>query len=110
MNFKNAKPFFTALGNETRFEIVRLIAEKPRTVNKICEALDCKQTKISNDLKCLRDCGYAHVEKRGNERVYSIDKNIAPVLSSITQQLQKLRQVCEGCKTCCTNNKKDRKK
>lgn len=100
VTFEQTKPFFATLGNETRFEIVRLVTKKPRTVSEICEALDCKQTKISNDLKCLRECGYVHVEKNGNERIYSIDKNIAPVLSSITKQLQKLRRVCDGCKTC----------
>lgn len=100
IQFKNIKPFFVTLGNETRFEIIRLVSVHPRTVTEICRALDCKQTKISNDLKCLRECGYIHVEKRGNERLYSIDENITPLLSSITKQLQKLEQVCRGCKTC----------
>ena len=101
IQFKQIKPFFATLGNETRFEIIHLVSMHPRTVTDICRVLGCKQTKISNDLKCLRECGYVHVEKRGNERVYSIDENIVPILSSITNQLQKLEQVCRGCKTCC---------
>jgi len=100
VQFERVKPFFNALGNETRFEIMRLVAEQPRTVTDICKALDCNQTKISNDMKCLRECGYVHVEKRGNQRIYSLDKNIAPILSSVTKELQKLTRTCQGCKEC----------
>lgn len=100
VRFEHIKPFFTALGNETRFEIVRLVARKPQTVSEICEALHCKQTKISNDLKCLRECGYVHAEKRGNERLYSVDSAILPILSSITEALQKLTRTCKGCTVC----------
>ena len=100
IQFKHIKPFFTALGNETRFEIIRLVAVRPRTVTDICEVLHYKQTKISNDLRCLRECGYVHVEKRGNERIYSVDSNILPILSFITQKLQKLTKTCKGCEVC----------
>lgn len=103
MKFEHIKPFFTVLGNETRFEIVCLVTERPRTVTDICKALHCKQTKISNDLKCLRECGYVHVKKNGNERIYSIDSHIAPILSSITKKLQKLTRICKGCNVCCRN-------
>lgn len=92
VQFENIKPFFNALGNETRFEIMRLVAERPRTVTDICCALGCKQSRISNDLKCLRECGYLHVEKRGNQRIYSLDTNIAPILFSVTKDLQNLAQ------------------
>ena len=109
IQFNQIKPFFVALGNKTRFEIVHLVSEQQRTVSEICKALKCKQTKISNDLKCLRECGYVHVEKNGNERIYSIDKNIAPILASIAKHLQKLQQVCKGCKECCINTKLGRK-
>lgn len=108
MKFEHIKPFFTALGNETRFEIVQLVAERPRTVTDICKSLHCRQTKISNDLKCLRECGYVHVEKRGNERIYSVDRNILPILSSINKKLQKLTITCKGCKVCCRNNSTDK--
>ena len=101
VRFDHIKPFFSALGNETRFEIVRLVSWKPQTVSEICEALNCKQTKISNDLKCLRECGYVHVEKRGNKRLYSINSTILPILSSITEALQKLTRTCSGCNVCC---------
>lgn len=100
IEFQHIKPFFTALGNKIRFQIIQLIIKKPRTVTEICEALGCKQTRISNHLKCLRDCGYVSVEKRGNERVYSVSQDVLLIFSSITKQLQKAPRICKGCQVC----------
>lgn len=100
ITFEQVQAFCSVLGNKTRFEIVRLVSKRPHTVTEICEALDSKQTKISNDLKCLRDCGYVHVEKSGNSRIYSLDEKIAPVLASVASQLRSVESICAGCKVC----------
>lgn len=97
LQFARLQPFFVALGNKDRFEIMRLLATGPKTVTEVYETLHFKQTKVSNDLRRLRECGYVQVEKRGNERLYSINPAMLELLSSITAQVQDLTTVCEEC-------------
>lgn len=96
-SFERLQPFFNALGNKDRFSVMCLLNKKPHTVTELYETLGVKQTKISNDLKHLRECGYVLVEKRGNERLYSINPEMQGLLSSITKQVQELTSVCEAC-------------
>ena len=109
IQYQDIEPFFSALGNKTRFEIMRLVSLSPRTVTDICEALKCNQSKISNDLKCLRECGYVHVEKRGNERIYSVDNDTSSILYLVASSLEKLARTRKGCTTCCENNGEDKR-
>lgn len=97
LQFTRLQPFFIALGNKDRFEIMRLLASGPKTVTEVYKMLKFKQTKASNDLRRLRECGYVQVEKRGNERLYSIEPAMLELLSSITAQVQELTAVCEEC-------------
>ena len=97
LEFTRLRPFFVALGNKDRFAIMRLLASGPKTVTEIYETLDFKQTKVSNDLKRLRECGYVQIEKRGNERLYSIQPAMLELLTAITAQVQELTTVCEDC-------------
>ena len=101
LKFKEVAPFFTALGNETRFDIIELLSEKPRTVTEIYSTLKRKQSKISNELKCLKGCGFVHVEKKGNKRFYSTDKEVKEILVSIKKHLRKFTKIVKKCKTCC---------
>ena len=54
LQFAGLRPFFIALGNKDRFEIMRLLAGGPKTVTDIYKRLNFKQTKVSNDLRRFR--------------------------------------------------------
>jgi|GEM_PF-5755955 len=95
--FARLQPFFIAFGNKDRFEILRLLASGPKTVTELYTTLGHKQTKTSNDLRSLRECGYVQVQKVGNTRHYSIQPTILNLLDTITTQIQLLTNICDDC-------------
>lgn len=73
--------FFKALCNTTRLRIIRLLQKESASVTQICKKLGLEQSYCSHALKCLTDCGFVEVTKKGKNRIYSINKDtIAPML------------------------------
>ena len=101
LTFEEVAPFFNALGNETRFMIIEMLSEKPRTVTEIYSTLNAKQSKISNDLRCLKECGFVHVKRTGNKRIYSVDEEVKEILISMKEHLRRFSKIINQCKTCC---------
>lgn len=74
--------FFSGLADETRIRIVRFLLDGPRTVSEIVTALGMSQSRISNQLSCLKWCGYVHAERRGRNVEYRLaDPSIAQLLA-----------------------------
>ena len=61
-----------ALGQETRLEIVEILAQSPRTVEAIAEALHADIKSISAHLKVLHECDLVNVSRQGRCRRYAI--------------------------------------
>ena len=59
---------FETLANELRIEILRLLIEKPCSVQELSQKLDAEQSRVSHALKMLRTCSFVVVEKRGKIR------------------------------------------
>jgi DNA-binding transcriptional ArsR family regulator len=79
--------FFSGLADETRLRIVRYLLEGPHPVGEIVIALGMSQSRISNQLSCLKWCGYVRAERRGRNVVYQIaDPDIGELLT-IAQRL-----------------------
>jgi len=68
-------PLFKALGDETRLEILALIAEAkgPLCVCEIEAHFDLSQPTISHHLKLLRKVGVLSTERRGTWMYYSLE-------------------------------------
>ncbi|MCA1748548.1 MAG: ArsR/SmtB family transcription factor [Parasphingopyxis sp.] len=64
---------FDALADPTRREIVAMLAERERAAGEIAEAFPVTPPAISQHLKVLRENGLVRVEKRGQQRIYSLD-------------------------------------
>ncbi|MEM8696760.1 MAG: metalloregulator ArsR/SmtB family transcription factor [Pseudomonadota bacterium] len=64
---------FAALGDSTRRRIVGLLSEADRRSGDIAGHFDTSAPAISQHLKILRDAGMVKVERRGRERIYSLD-------------------------------------
>jgi DNA-binding transcriptional ArsR family regulator len=64
---------FAALGDLTRREIVTLLAERDRCAGDIAAGFFMSAPAISQHLKVLRESGLVAVEKRGRERIYSLN-------------------------------------
>ncbi len=64
---------FAVLADDTRREIVSLLAERDRPVNELVEAFDVSQPAISRHLRLLREAGLVQVRRAGQHRIYQLD-------------------------------------
>lgn len=64
---------FAALSDSTRREIVTLLADADRRAGDIAAQFDVTPPAVSQHLKVLREAKLVKVERRGRERVYSLD-------------------------------------
>lgn len=65
-------PKLKALADETRLTIMLLLAERPRTVRELQEAMGLGQTVVSHHLTPLREQDLVSVTPRGRTNVYSL--------------------------------------
>lgn len=79
--------FFSGLADETRLRIVRLLLSGPHTVGQIVCALGMSQSRISNQLSCLKWCGYVRAERQGRNVEYRIADPAIGRLLEIAQRL-----------------------
>lgn len=64
---------FDALADPTRREIVAMLAERERPAGEIAGAFPVTAPAISQHLKVLREHGLVRTERRGQQRIYSLD-------------------------------------
>lgn len=63
---------FAALGDPNRRAIVALLAESPRPVQQIADALPISRPAVSRHLRLLKDCGLVVEEQQGTRRIYRL--------------------------------------
>jgi DNA-binding transcriptional ArsR family regulator len=63
---------FQALADPHRRDILRLVRDRPRSVNEITERFDITQQAISQHLKVLKEAGLVAVRPHGQRRLYVI--------------------------------------
>jgi DNA-binding transcriptional ArsR family regulator len=92
------KLFFKAFSNKTRFEIIKALREKPRSVTDICKKLKFEQSRVSHNLKCLESCGFVSSKWNGKNKIYSLDKkHIIPILKNIDKHLETYNKRLKSC-------------
>jgi len=90
--------FFKAIANDRRLAIVNLLKSKPRNVTEITKALRAKQPTISRSLKCLQDCGFITVRRKGKEKIYALeDKTVRECLNLIEKHLKRYKSHLVKC-------------
>ena len=98
MKCKSYNNFFINFANKANLEIISLLREGPMNVKSIIEKTGREQSAVSHNLKKLCDCHIINVEKRGRERLYSLNKDIViPILKLVERHVQK------RCKSCIKN-------
>ena len=82
--------FFQALANQTRMQVLHLLADKGgMNVSEICSALGLEQTLVSHNLKCLTFCGLVTPNREGKSKIYSInDQTVLPLLKVVDEHLR----------------------
>src|SRR5262245_9305623 len=81
---------FRALGDETRLEILGLLAASgtPTCVCEIEENFRLTQPTISHHLRVLREAGLVTAEKRGLWVYYAVDRGALDALKDLDQSLR----------------------
>jgi DNA-binding transcriptional ArsR family regulator len=82
--------FFQSLANQTRMQMLHLLAEKGgMNVSEICTRLGLEQTLASHNLRCLTFCGLVTSTREGKSRVYSInEQTVIPLLKIVDNHLR----------------------
>jgi DNA-binding transcriptional ArsR family regulator len=92
---------FQALADPRRRAILRLVRDRPRSVNEIAEHFDITQQAISLHLKVLRDAGLVAVRPHGQRRLYAVrPEGLAALRDFLAEfwpeHLQRLKQAVES--------------
>jgi DNA-binding transcriptional ArsR family regulator len=98
-NFYNV--FFTNLANPLKIDIILALKEGDKNVSELVKELKVEQSKLSHALTSLKKCNIVEVNKKGKERIYSLNKEtIVPILSLID------RHARTYCKQPCKEHKR----
>ncbi|MBI2648222.1 MAG: helix-turn-helix transcriptional regulator [Thaumarchaeota archaeon] len=82
--------FFQALANQTRMEVLHLLADKGKmNVSEICDKLAMEQTHVSHSLKCLTFCGLVTSSREGKSKIYAVnEQTVLPLLEIVDNHLR----------------------
>lgn len=87
--------FFSVVGNETRWKIVKKLSKGDLTVSELCVSLNEEQSKISHSLKVLLNCNIVFSRRDGKNIIYSLNKKtIRPLIKIVNQHAK------DNCKKC----------
>lgn len=97
MHFRRYREFFRALANQTRFQIVQRLRERPYYVGELVEALGIEQSRVSHNLACLLNCGFVEWEWQGKNKVYRLHPDLVPLLAAIDKHLSRYAPALGRC-------------
>ncbi|MFC7063602.1 ArsR/SmtB family transcription factor [Halobacillus seohaensis] len=77
--------FFHALSNPTRLKIARKLLDEERNVGQLVGELQLKQSQVSNQLACLKDCGFVTSRQEGKFVYYKVtDERVREIIQLAT--------------------------
>jgi DNA-binding transcriptional ArsR family regulator len=90
-----------ALGNETRFEIVKLVREREMAAGTIAERFEITRPAVSQHLSLLREAGLLDERRVGQQRLYVVrPEGFADIIDFIEgfwrPRLRRLKGVAEA--------------
>jgi len=99
-DFNRHKLFLKTLSNETRLLVLESLRIRPKCVSEISEDLGFEQSRVSHGLKCLCNCGFVEVKRKGKKRIYSLNrKTIIPLFDTIDKHVAIYGQRLATCET-----------
>ena len=85
---KNAAPtFFRALGDETRWRIVRLVIDRALCVCELADILGMPQSSVSSHVQIIRKAGLLESERCGKWTYFRIHPKHFPLINNIIDSL-----------------------
>lgn len=90
--------FFSTLANPTRLAIIEKLRDQPMNVTTLAEALGQEQSMISHNLRPLVQCSFVNAERKGKQRVYSVNlETVEPLVEVVERHATRH---CGGGDTC----------
>ena len=90
-------PFFKALSDDTRREILALLERRERNVTEIVRRFNLTQPTISRHLQVLREARLVRCERRGQHMIYRLDpETLAAAASSFFGRFSRCRGIGFG--------------
>lgn len=77
--------FFSNLANPTRLAALESLMDGPMNVTDLAESLGQGQSMVSHNLRPLVECRFVQVERRGKERIYSVNRETMDVLFRVVE-------------------------
>ncbi len=78
--------FFSTLANPTRLAILEHLRSEPMNVGALVEALGQEQSMVSHNLKTLERCNLVSSERRGKEKIYSINRETVESIFRVVER------------------------
>lgn len=94
--------WFHALSDETRVEIVRLLAGGERCVCELTEVLKAAQSRLSFHLKTLKTAGLVSDRKEGRWVYYSLNAGVLDAIAAFTDEVRPTGEWQGGSTGCCS--------
>ena len=89
MKCQSYNAFFETISSRIRLRILELLQARAMSVTEICKAVGEEQSKVSHNLKCLKDCHFLDVRKQGKKRIYSLNKEtIVPLMKLVDKHVR----------------------
>lgn len=77
---------FQAIADPVRRDIIKLLSEKPMSINAVAEKFDVSRPAISKHIKILNECGIIRIDQNGRERFCMIEPaSLVPAFMWIEQ-------------------------
>jgi ArsR family transcriptional regulator len=83
----SAPSFFRALGDDTRWRIVRLVAERALCVCELADILGMPQSSVSSHVQIIRKAGLLESERCGKWTYFRIHTKHLPLLTRLIESL-----------------------
>jgi len=77
--------FFLNLANPTRLAALESLMDGPMNVTDLAESLGQGQSMVSHNLRPLVECRFVQVERRGKERIYSVNRETMGALFRVVE-------------------------
>ncbi|MBC7980813.1 MAG: winged helix-turn-helix transcriptional regulator [Armatimonadetes bacterium] len=80
---------FRALGDSTRWRIVRLVTDRALCVCELADILEMPQSSVSSHVQIIRKAGLLESERRGKWTYFRIHAKHLPLLTKLIESLPK---------------------
>src|SRR3989338_6314603 len=82
--------FFETFSNKTRMKIIEALSVSSKSVTELSKITNEEQSQVSHNLRKLMECHFLDVERKGKQRIYSLNKDtIIPILKLVETHVHK---------------------